>query len=93
MGLTIFIAIIVYNVRVIRSLMRQDNDPEAAQLGRILLIQHLAVLVNSMFVPISYQTVLWFTLAFPSMARYAYVRSAARAAGGPPVAGGPAPAG
>lgn len=71
-GLAVFLAIICYNIRVIRSLMRRRDDWEAAQAGRILLIQHVAVLVNSMFLPLSYQRIFWFTLALPSMARYAY---------------------
>jgi O-antigen ligase len=71
-GLAVFLAIICYNIRIIRSLMRRRDDWEAAQVGRILLVQHIAVLVNSMFLPLSYQRVFWFTLALPSITRYAY---------------------
>jgi O-antigen ligase len=81
-GIACFIAIIVYNIRVIRSLMKRDDDPEAAQIGRILLVHLLAILVNSMFVPIAYQFVLWYTLALPSIARYAYARKTGASAGG-----------
>ncbi len=75
-GLAVFAAIIIYNFHIMFSLMRMRGDPEAAQLGRILLVQHSAVLINSLFVPLAYERIFWFTLAIPSIARYAYVRSA-----------------
>jgi O-antigen ligase len=78
-GLASFTAIIVYNFRIIRSLMRNGDDQEAAQLGRILLVHMLGILVNSMFVPIAYQSIFWYTLALPSIARYAYARKIERA--------------
>jgi O-antigen ligase len=73
-GLAVFAAIVFYNLRIISSFMRRRDDPDAAQLGRILLVHQLSVLVNSLFLPISYQVVLWFTLALPSIARYAFNR-------------------
>lgn len=86
-GITFFAAIVIYNFRIIFSLMRMRGDPEAAQLGRILLVQQTAVLVNSIFVPLAYQRIFWFTLAIPSIARYAYVRSAAPKGDGPDAVG------
>ncbi len=74
-GLAIFLAIICYNFRIIRALMRRRDDWEAAQVGRILMVQHVSVLVNSMFIPLSYQSIFWFTLALPSITRYAYASS------------------
>ncbi len=66
-----FIAIIVYNVRLIRDMMRQA-DGETAKLGTILMLQQVSVLFNAMFVPVAYYAVLWFTLALPSIAHRAY---------------------
>ncbi|HUV35559.1 MAG TPA: O-antigen ligase family protein [Patescibacteria group bacterium] len=75
-GLAILAAIVAYNFRIILSLMRRGGDPEAAQLGRMLLVQHVAVLVNSLFLPITYHRIFWITLCIPSIARYAYAGSA-----------------
>ncbi len=66
-----FIAIIVYNVRLIRDMMRQA-DAETAKLGTILMLQQVSVIFNAMFVPVAYYAVLWFTLALPSIAHRAY---------------------
>lgn len=67
----LFIAVISYNIRVIRDLMRQE-DVETAYLGKILMIQLLAVLFNSMFIPAAYDFALWYALVLPSLAHCAY---------------------
>lgn len=66
-----FIAIIVYNIRLIRDMMRQA-DAETAKLGTILMLQQVSVLFNALFIPVAYYAVLWFTLALPSIAHSAY---------------------
>jgi O-antigen ligase len=66
------IAIIWYNVKIMRRLMGRENDQEASLLGRMLVLQHIAVLVNSMFLPACYDHVFWYTLALPSFAAFAY---------------------
>ncbi|UCF05411.1 MAG: O-antigen ligase family protein [bacterium] len=73
-GLLVFIAIIAHNIRVIRRLMCRRDDPEAAQVGRFLLLQQLAVLANGMFIPVAFESTFWFALSLPSMAAYAYRR-------------------
>lgn len=69
---SVFIGIIVYNIRIARGLMRKLHDSEASQLGRILLIQQIVVLFNSMFIPVAYDRIFWYLLALPSIAKYAY---------------------
>ncbi len=69
---TVYVGIICNNFRVIRNLMRRRDDGEAAQLGRILLIQHVSVMINSMFIPVAFNSILWFLLALPTIAGYAY---------------------
>lgn len=71
-ALAAMLGIVCYNLRIIAGLVRRRRDPEAAQLGRALLIQHIAVFLNAMLIPMAYDTVLWFMLAIPSMAEYAY---------------------
>lgn len=71
-ALAVFLGIISYNLRIIRGLIRRSSDPEAAQLGRILLIHQFAVIFNAMFIPVAYENTFWFTLAIPAMARFAY---------------------
>ncbi|MCK4351323.1 MAG: O-antigen ligase family protein [Candidatus Krumholzibacteria bacterium] len=66
-----FIAIISYNIRLIRDLMRQE-DVETARVGMFLMLQHVAVLFNAMFIPVAYFQVLWYALALPSLAHCAY---------------------
>ncbi len=72
LGLSVIVTIVLYNFRVINRLMKRTDDPEAAQLGRILFVQQGAVFVNAMFLPAAYQPVLWFCFLFPTLARYAY---------------------
>lgn len=71
-ALGIIIAIICHNMRIIRDLMSRGGDGEASQLGRMLLLQHLAVLLNAMFIPAAYADVLWYTFLFPTLAYHAY---------------------
>ena len=71
LALGIFTAIIIYNIRIIRGLMKQE-DVETARLGMLLLLQHVALLFNAMFIPVAYFPVLWYALALPSLAHYAY---------------------
>ena len=51
--------------------MKQD-DVETARLGMFLMLQQVAVLFNAMFIPVAYFQALWYTLALPSLAQYAY---------------------
>jgi O-antigen ligase len=67
----VFMGILVCNFRLIRSLM-QRKDLEASYLGEFLLVQHCAVLVGSLFIPVAYDTMFWFMLALPAFAHYAY---------------------
>ncbi len=71
LALGLFIAVISYNIRLIRDLMRQE-DAETARLGKFLMIQQLVVLFNAMFIPAAYDFILWYTLALPSLAHCAY---------------------
>jgi O-antigen ligase len=66
-----FIAVITYDFLLIRSLMRR-RDPEAAQIGRLLLIQLAAVLASAFFIPVAYDYYFWFVLAFPAIADYCF---------------------
>jgi len=77
LGLTamaVILALIFYNFTILKKLIRLRNDPEAAQVGRILFIQHIAVLANSMTMPAAFHLVFWITLLFPTVAWFAYVR-------------------
>jgi len=69
---SIFLGIIWYNTRVIRNLMKRRHDREARQLGRLLLVQLLAILVHALFMPVTFHFILWYMFAIPSFARYAY---------------------
>lgn len=71
-ALGVFIAIVWYNMKILRELIGRRNDREVSLLGRMLLLQHAAVLVNSMFIPVSYDHILWYMLALPSFAAFAY---------------------
>jgi O-antigen ligase len=71
-ALVVFIAIVCHNMRIIKDLMKRDEDGEALQLGRLLLLQQLSVLLNSMFIPVAYVDILWYSLMFPTLAHYAY---------------------
>lgn len=74
---SVFIGIIVYNFRIVLGFMRRSEDPEASHLGRLLLIQQIVVLFNSMAIPVAYDRVFWFLMALPSLAKYAYRADAA----------------
>ena len=71
-ALLLFAGIVVCNFRIIRRMMRNVDDPEVAQIGRALLIQHIAMLAASLFVPVLYEMIIWFMLALPAVAEYAY---------------------
>ena len=53
-GLLLFAGIIICNFRILRRMMKNDNHPEVAQIGRALLIQHVAIFTASSFVPGQY---------------------------------------
>ncbi len=76
-ALGVFIGMIVVNVQILRKLAGRKDDGEASLLGRMLLIQQAAVLVNALILPALYDHSFWFTLALPSLAAFAY-----RSAGG-----------
>ena len=69
---SVFLGIIAYNMAIIFRMMRNRGDAEAAQLGRALLMQQVAILVSSLFIPIAYDMVFWFALGLPAIADYAY---------------------
>jgi O-antigen ligase len=71
-GLIIFVGILVCNIALLVRMSGRRDDPEAAQVGRFLLIQHFAVLTNSMFIPIAYDPVFLYMLALPAFADYVY---------------------
>jgi len=71
-GLALFVGIIVCNIVLMKRMSERHDDPEAAQVGKLLLIQHMAVLANSLFIPIAYDTVFLYMLALPALADYAY---------------------
>ncbi len=76
----LFIGIIICNFRIIRRMMKNDNDPEVAQIGRALFIQHIALFASLLFVPGQYEILVWFTIALPAIAEHAYL-SESRAEG------------
>ncbi|MBN2070303.1 MAG: O-antigen ligase family protein [Candidatus Krumholzibacteriota bacterium] len=71
-ALAVLSVIIIYNFKVIKKLIDRRDDPEAAQVGRVLFIQHAAVLANSMTLPVAFNMVFWFTLVLPTVAWYVY---------------------
>lgn len=71
LAFVVFIAIIVHNFALIGGLMRR-RDPEAAQLGRMLLVQQIAVFTSALFIPVAYDYFFWCFLALPAMADYGY---------------------
>jgi len=71
-ALAVFIGIIAYNMVIIRRMMARRGDPEAATIGRALLMQQIAVLVDAFFIPVAYDIILWFMLVLPAIAEYAY---------------------
>jgi len=72
LALGLFVAMIVLNVRILRGLAGRRNDGEARLLGRMLLLQQAAVLVNALFLPAIYDHAFWYTLALPALAAFAY---------------------
>jgi O-antigen ligase len=72
----VFMGIIAYNMVIIRRMMARRGDPEAAMIGRALLMQQIAVLVDAFFIPVAYDIILWFVLVLPAIAEYAYRRGA-----------------
>jgi O-antigen ligase len=82
-GLALFLGIIVCNFRIMRRMMKNEDDPEVAQIGRALLIQHVAIFATSLSVPGQYELLVWFTLALPAIAEHAY-RSESRTEGAVP---------
>jgi len=68
----VFVAMIVVNVKMLLKLAGRRDDREASFLGRMLLLQHAAVLVNAMFIPALYDHSFWYMLAMPSFAAFAY---------------------
>lgn len=80
----LFAGIIVYNFRLIGRMMKNADDHEVAQLGRALFIQQVAMLVSSAFAPVFFDMIMWFMLAMPAIADYAYrTESGADGAGSP----------
>lgn len=69
-GLGLLAAIVVYNLRVARELSR-SGDAERRLLGRMLLVQQLAVFFNALFLPVVYELIFWFMLSMPTIARAA----------------------
>lgn len=70
-ALAAFAGVIVCNFLVIGRLMRRA-DPEGARLGRLLCVQHLAVLTGALFIPVAYDPFFWFLLALPAIADYCW---------------------
>jgi len=86
-ALSLFVAIIVYNGRIIGRLAR-SADPETAQIGRALLLQHVAVFASAVFMPVAYEMMIWFTIAMPAIAEHAYGSGAGADGAGAPVSSG-----
>ncbi|MBN2183795.1 MAG: O-antigen ligase family protein [Candidatus Krumholzibacteriota bacterium] len=74
MALAVLSTIIINNFRVIRKMIDSKNDPELSQIGRFLLVQQVAVLVNSLTLPVAFHMIFWFALSLPTIAAYAYRR-------------------
>jgi len=73
MGLIVFLSLFFYNIYLLFALMGTKDDEEASQLGKILLVLYLAVAVDSLFLPLGYELILWFTMLLPSLAYRAYL--------------------
>ncbi len=70
-ALIVYLWIMTYTLRVTRGLMNLKEDPEAAQIGRLLFVQQVGVFVNSMFIPVAHHMILWLTMLLPTIAWYA----------------------
>ncbi len=71
-GLAVISTIFIRNIFIIRSMMRSKINRERASLGRLLMVQQVAVAVNAMFIPIGYEFIFWLWLVIPSLADAAY---------------------
>jgi O-antigen ligase len=85
-ALSLFLAIVACNVGIIGRLMR-SADPEAATMGRALLLQHIGMFVSAFFMPVAYEMMMWFMLAMPAIAEHAYGDGAADGSGAPDSSG------
>jgi putative inorganic carbon (HCO3(-)) transporter len=63
--------IVAYNMAIIRRMTARRDDPEAAMIGRALLMQQVAVLVDAFFIPVAYDIVFWLMLLLPAIAEFA----------------------
>ena len=87
-GVAALAALAVWNFRVAGSMMRRRGDPEAALLGRMLLVHQAAVIVNAMFIPALYDHVFWIALVLPTVASSVYLGgTGAGGSAGPPPGG------
>lgn len=86
-ALSLFVAIIACNGRIIARLMR-SADLETARIGRALLLQHVAVFASAIFMPVAYEMMVWFTLALPAIAEHAYGSGAGAEGAGAPASSG-----
>jgi O-antigen ligase len=82
-GFALFVAIVCYNLVILKRLMTRVGDPEASLVGRMLFIQQLAVVINSLFIPTSWDMIFWFTLGLPGIAANAYRLPAGESVGAP----------
>ncbi|MBN1163572.1 MAG: O-antigen ligase family protein [Candidatus Krumholzibacteriota bacterium] len=73
-AVALYLYIIAFDFKLIFGLMGRRDDAEAAQMGRVLFVQLVAVLINSMFIPVAYHQVTFFTLSLPVLANYAYAK-------------------
>lgn len=72
LALGVFVAMVVVNMKILLKLAGWRDDPEASLLGRMLLLQQMAVLVNALFLPALYDHSFWYMLALPTFAAFAY---------------------
>ncbi len=79
-GFALYATIVAHNLIVLRRLMMRRGDPEAVLVGKMLFIQQVAVLIDSLFIPTSWDMIYWLTLGLPAIAGHAY-RPAAEPAG------------
>ncbi len=78
MALGVFVAILIVNMRNLLKLAGRRDDREASLLGRMLILQQAAVLVNALIIPALYDHAFWYTLALPSLALFAYRSNSGR---------------
>jgi O-antigen ligase len=71
-GLLVVSSIFIRNIFILRSMMRSTRNRERARLGRFLMIQHIAVTVTAMFIPIAHEFIFWISLVIPSLANISY---------------------